>query len=123
MQFEALAERYWIHRLPLETQPLTGKESLLVEIRLADHLTRVTSRPITANVTASNGPWRAVKVAGNLDFAEVGILAAITKCLAAAGVSVFALSSYDTDVILVREPQWQAALDALGSTWDVKATV
>jgi hypothetical protein len=47
--------------------------------------------------------WRCFRVCGPLDFALTGILARLTAPLAAAGVPVFALSTFDTDYLLVRE--------------------
>lgn len=57
--------------------------------------------------------FRALKVAGPLDFSLSGILAALAVPLADAGVSVFALSTFDTDYLLVREAQLETALRAL----------
>lgn len=58
--------------------------------------------------------WRAFRVAGQLDFSLLGILARLTALLADAGVSVFAVSTFDTDYILVREHALETALAALG---------
>jgi hypothetical protein len=57
--------------------------------------------------------WRALRVVGSLDFALVGILASIANPLAQAGVSIFALSTYDTDYVLVKEIDLERALGAL----------
>ena len=57
--------------------------------------------------------WRAFRVAGALDFSLVGILARLSSALAAAGVSLFAVSTYNTDYILVRQGDLPRALDAL----------
>jgi hypothetical protein len=54
-----------------------------------------------------------LKVAGPLDFSLTGILASLAAPLAEAGISIFAISTYDTDYILVRSSQTEAALDAL----------
>ena len=59
--------------------------------------------------------WRCIKVEGPLDFSLVGILASLTTPLAEAGVSVFALSTYLTDYLLVREDDLGRAVDALNS--------
>jgi hypothetical protein len=60
--------------------------------------------------------WRALKVEGPLDFSLVGILAKLSSALADAGVSLFALSTYDTDYILVKEHDLPAAVEALEHT-------
>ncbi len=57
--------------------------------------------------------WRCLAVAGPLDFAAVGVLAALTGALAEVGVSLFALSTYDTDYLLVRAAALETAVEAL----------
>jgi hypothetical protein len=57
--------------------------------------------------------WRAFMVDGPLDFALTGVLRSIAAPLAEAGVSIFTLSTFDTDYVLVREAQLQPALTAL----------
>ena len=47
--------------------------------------------------------WRCVKVIGPLNFGLTGILVSVASPLAEAGVSVFALSTYDTDYFLLRQ--------------------
>ncbi len=48
-------------------------------------------------------PWSALKVAGPLDFSLTGILAALAASLADAGIPIFAISTFDTDYVLVKE--------------------
>lgn len=63
------------------------------------------------------GPLRALAVDGPLEFAQTGILSSLAQPLAEAGVSIFALSTFDTDLLLVREhdlDQASAALRAAG---------
>lgn len=57
--------------------------------------------------------WRALKIAGILDFSLVGILAVVSGGLANAGVSIFAISTYNTDYILVRDNDLETAVQAL----------
>ena len=64
------------------------------------------------DVTAERG-WRALEVAGPLDLELTGVMAALSSSLAQAGAALFAVSSYDTDVLLVREPQLDRAVAAL----------
>lgn len=59
------------------------------------------------------GAWRVVEVEGPLDSALVGVLTSLAQPLADAGVSIFAISTFDTDYILVREAQLAAARRAL----------
>jgi hypothetical protein len=57
--------------------------------------------------------WRCMRVAGAIDFALVGVLASLLAPLAAAGVSVFAVSTFDTDYLLVKEVCFHQAVEAL----------
>ena len=57
--------------------------------------------------------WRCLKVLGPLDFSLTGILTSLTVPLAEAGVSIFAMSTYNTDYILVREGDLEKAKQVL----------
>lgn len=57
--------------------------------------------------------WLAFEVADPLDLGEVGVLVSIAEPLKSAGISIFAVSTYDTDYILVRESQIDTATKAL----------
>src|SRR5688572_237463 len=59
------------------------------------------------------GPWRALTVAGPLDFSLTGIAAALTAPLAAAEISVFLIATYDTDHVLVKADKLETAVAAL----------
>jgi len=67
---------------------------------------------VPADVSAERG-WRCLRVAGRLDFSMTGVLASIAVPLAQAGVSIFAVSTFDTDYVLVRERELPAAVAAL----------
>lgn len=57
--------------------------------------------------------WKVMKVEGPLDFALIGILAALSGTLADRGVSIFAVSTFDTDYLLVKEKDYNNAVEAL----------
>jgi uncharacterized protein len=59
--------------------------------------------------------WRCLKVDGPLDFSLVGVLASIASALASARVSLFAISTFDTDYVLVRDSDLDAAIRTLRS--------
>lgn len=65
--------------------------------------------------------WRCLKLAGPLDFSLVGVLQSLLAPLAAANVSVFAVSTYDTDYVLVRHADLDRALAALREAgWNIE---
>jgi len=67
---------------------------------------------VPAEVRAERG-WRAREVEGPIDFQAVGVLHGLTGPLARAGISVFAVATFDTDVLLVREETLGRATEAL----------
>ena len=69
-------------------------------------------RFVPPEVKAERG-WRAIQAQGPLDFTMVGMLAAISTPLAQAGVSIYALSTYETDFVLVKEEALDRAIHAL----------
>jgi hypothetical protein len=52
-------------------------------------------------------------VAGTIPFSTVGVLASLTAPLASAGISIFAVSTHDTDYLLVKDEDLAATVDAL----------
>jgi hypothetical protein len=81
--------------------------------RTADELSVVCwADAVPEGVRCEKG-WRCLRVAGTLDFSLVGVLASMLAPLAAAGVSVFVLSTFDTDYVLVKEAHLTKAADAL----------
>ena len=68
---------------------------------------------VPARTLAREDGWRAFRVEGVLNFALVGILAEISFLLAEEKISIFAVSTYNTDYILVKEEQLAAALQTL----------
>ncbi len=70
------------------------------------------SARVSPGVRCERG-WRALEVAGPLDFAMVGVLASLAAPLAVAGVPIFVVSTFETDYLLVRSTDLERALTAL----------
>jgi putative acetyltransferase len=79
----------------------------------ADELSVVGRQDAVPEGVVCERGWRCLRVAGTIPFSAVGVLAALTAPLAEAGVSLFAVSTFDTDYLLVKENDLTAALDAL----------
>jgi hypothetical protein len=63
--------------------------------------------------THADSGWRALEVDGPLDLATTGVLASVADPLAKAGIAIFAISTFDTDYLLVKDSAMSAAIDAL----------
>jgi len=81
--------------------------------RTADELSVVCRQiNVPVDVKAEKG-WRCWQVAGPLDFALTGILASLLNPLAEAGISIFTISTFDTDYLLIKEATLETAIAAL----------
>jgi hypothetical protein len=65
-----------------------------------------------AGIEADRG-WRALKVRGPMDLSEIGVIAGLSAPLAAAGVPLFVISTFETDYLLVRTADLSRAVEAL----------
>jgi len=78
-----------------------------------DETSIVCSQAAVPPQVQSETGWRALKVAGPLDFSLTGILLSIAQPLASVGISIFAVSTYDTDYVLLKEASLPEAIKAL----------
>lgn len=91
------------------------KDAAFLSVLVAPHECSIVTETehLPEHTLARNDGWRCFEVAGPLDFALTGILAGLSAALAAANVSIFAVSSFDTDFILVKEESLEIATAAL----------
>lgn len=68
---------------------------------------------VPRGVTDREDGWRAFRIVGVLDFSLVGILAPIAAALAEARIGIFAVSTFNTDYVLVKEEAFDRALTVL----------
>ncbi|MCB0333440.1 MAG: ACT domain-containing protein [Bdellovibrionales bacterium] len=81
--------------------------------RTADELSIVCdSRQVPSTVKAEHG-WNCLKVEGPLDFSLTGILASLVSPLGESGISIFALSTFDTDYLLIGKDNFSKAKEIL----------
>jgi uncharacterized protein (TIGR02246 family) len=115
MTLTVLPGRFAIHRgaPDMPAPPVDGEPLFLSISRTPNELSIVAAETITLDGFQSDGGWRCVQVLGPLAFGEVGILASLATTLAAAGVSIFAVSTYDTDYLLIKDSAFDRAADAL----------
>lgn len=118
-----LSETFAVCRLPagaaLPAWATSG--SLYAVTRTAGELSIVCAQAQVPDGVVCNSGWRCLQVAGPLDFALTGVLASLAAPLATAGISLFALSTYDTDYLLVQEQTLASALAALRNAGHILA--
>ena len=70
---------------------------------------------VPAGTVAREDGWRAFRIAGALDFSLTGVLAGLSAVLADAGIGIFAISTYNTDYVLVKQSDFERALSLLAA--------
>jgi hypothetical protein len=81
--------------------------------RTMDELSIVCSESMVTDQCTSERGWRCFRVAGQIAFSTVGVLASLTDPLARAGISLFAISTFDTDYLLVKRIDLDRAIAVL----------
>jgi len=98
---------------PLPHWALASGEGFFSVTRTRHELSLVCAEALVPEGVKAERNWRAFEVEGPLNFALTGVLASLCAPLAAAKISVFALSTYDTDYLLVRETSLETAQENL----------
>lgn len=115
LELTVLPQRYAVCSLSAEWPvPFALWQSEFVSITRSDNFYSIvcTENAVPEEAVAETG-WRLLKVHGPLDFALVGIMARLSTPLAAAGVSLFAISVFETDYLLLKEDRLADGIAAL----------
>lgn len=115
MKLRLLPETYAICRLSAEESwPAWAQGPGLVSVtRTDDELSVVCLESVVPTDVRAERGWSGMRVAGTLDFGLTGILSSLSAPLAEAGISLFALSTFDTDYLLVKKNQTHRAQSVL----------
>ncbi len=71
------------------------------------------TREVPENVIEREDGWKAFRIQDVLDFSLIGILAGISELMAQNKIGIFAVSTYNTDYILIKKENYQKALQVL----------
>lgn len=116
MRLRVFPQRYAVCRLPkgadAEAVASVAGEFVAV-VRTADEVSVVCEEDQAPPGSRVEGGWRLLRVAGTLDFTQVGVLAALCVPLAEAAISIFAVSTFDTDYLMLKEANLRSAIEAL----------
>ena len=115
LTFKLIDEKYAVCRLSANDKlpdwcPL---EDFVSITKTEDELSIVCKEKYVSENVTSERDWRILKILGPLDFSLVGILSKITSTLALHSISVFAISTYDTDYILVKDSTISKTIEVL----------
>ena len=115
LRLSVLEDRFAVCRLaPDREVPGWATEAGFFSVtRTPGELSIVCPEQNVPNEVQFEGEWRAFRVEGPLDFSLVGVLDSLLEPLAEAEISVFAISTYDTDYVLVNEDQLDSAIATL----------
>ena len=117
LKLELLDESFTVHRLsPFAKIPdeVFG-EAFFNIVKTEEELSIVCRNSLTLNSERCHQDWSCIKVSGPLEMSATGILSKLSKVLADAQVSIFAISTYDTDYILVKADKAVEAVAALNA--------
>ena len=115
LKMSPLPETFAICRLAVDAMtPRWAGTGLFFSItRTSEELSIICAEANVPPGVLCNRGWRCLKVDGPLEFNAIGVVASLAQPLAAAGVSIFVVSSYDTDYLLVKRENYEKALGIL----------
>jgi hypothetical protein len=115
MDLVLLHETFAICKLPVDSPipewALAGPFVCIT--RTSDELSLVCLQDSVPDMVMCQRDWRCLRVDGILDFSQAGILASFATPLAEAGISVFAISTYNTDYLLMPNQTLQRSVEVL----------
>jgi hypothetical protein len=104
------------HDAPIPAWAMPDASTLYSITRTTDELSIVCNQELVPPATPMvERNWRAIKVGGPLDFSLTGILASLANPLAEAEISIFAISTFDTDYVLVQDDNFEQAIQILST--------
>jgi hypothetical protein len=110
LELTVLAGTFAVWRLPPDAPlPALGTGELLSMTRTREELSIVGPMSCVPSGVCCETDWVCLAVTGPLAFELTGVLASLAAPLAEAGISIFAISTYDTDYVLVKHAQLERA--------------
>lgn len=116
-RYSILDVGFSIHRLPpnAEVPAAVLQHPFSSVSRTSQELSIVAPDTVEVRGARTEGGWVCLMLDGPFAFSEVGIVAGVTGAMAEAGVSVFVVSTFDTDYILVKRDNFAKAVLAMRS--------
>ena len=110
-----LAQHFTIHSFTPDTIPAPAifEQEIYFVSRTYDELSVIVPSTLDLSSLDSETGWRCLEVLGPLAFSLTGIIAGIATVLSEEKISIFSLSTFDTDYILVKDNKLSATIKAL----------
>ena len=118
LQLSLLKDKYGICTLP-NTAPIPDwalTQSLASITRTEKELTIVCRLEILPSQYQSDLKWRCFKIDGSFDLNQIGVISSISSPLADAGISIYVISTYDTDYFLIQEQNLEKTISVLSNS-------
>ena len=117
LTMKVLAEKFGVCRLNKNAliPEWVGASNFYSVTKTSDELSIVCSQASIPSDIKCEKDWRILKIEGPLEFSLIGILSSISTILAKEGISIFAISTYDTVYILVKEKDIDNAINTLSN--------
>ncbi len=120
LTLKVLDERFAIckvdNKTPIPMWVLKSKDFYSIT-RTHDEMSIISIEESVPEDVEKEGGWKAFKIDGVLDFSLIGVISSITGILAEKQISVFVMSTYNTDYVLVKEEEFEKAVEVLYSKY------
>ncbi len=115
LTLSVLPETFAVCRMEnnLPIPPWATAGSFFSITRTLDELSVVCPDQFVPKEIRSSDGWKCLKVKGPIDFSAIGVVQSLVQPLAAANISVFVTSTFDTDYVMVKEKDVESALSVL----------
>ena len=118
LHLSLIKEKYGICTLP-NSAPIPDwalNESLVSITSSEKELTIVCRQDIIPSQCKCDLDWRCFKVDGSFDLNQTGVISSLSSPLADAGISIYVISTYDTDYFMVKEENVEQAISVLSNS-------
>jgi len=114
LQLKIFSENYGVCQLPREEKiPIWAEGDFISITRTDEELSIVCKEKYIPKDIKCEKDWVCIKVMGPLDFSLTGILSSLAKPLAEAKISIFAISTFNTDYLLIKRNNFKKSIEIL----------
>jgi hypothetical protein len=98
-----------------------GSDEFLSVTQTSEELSIVCSQDMVPQDVKAERGWHLIRIKGQLDFSLVGILKRVISPLSDNGISIYTISTYDTDYVLIKDEQFDRAITLLSEHFSIES--